>query len=196
MSALAFTDPVLESQAHFRAILRALALPGSRHACGEGLAPPAGLSPAAAAALLTLVDFETPWWISPTRPGADEIAGYIGFHTGAPRASGPERAAFALVGPDSDDLTLSRYAQGTPEYPDRSTTLIVETPALETGPELRVCGPGVNGVAAFAPRGLPGDFVARWAANHAAYPLGLDILFCSGARIAALPRSSRIAGDA
>lgn len=196
MSALAFADPVLESQAHFRAILRALASPGSRHACGEGLAPPAGLSPAAAAALLTLVDFETPWWIAPTLPGAGEIAAYIGFHTGAPRATGPERAAFALVGAGSDDLALAAYAQGTPEYPDRSTTLIVETPALEGGPEWRVSGPGVDGVAAFAPLGLPADFVARWATNHAAYPLGLDILFCAGARVAALPRSARLAGGA
>ena len=196
MSALAFADPVLESQAHFRAILRALASPGSRQACGEGLSPPGGLSPAAAAALLTLVDFETPWWIAPTRPGAQEIATYIGFHTGATRAGGPERAVFALVGADSDDLTLSRYAQGTPEYPDRSTTLIVEAPALEGGPRLQVAGPGVDGLAAFAPRGLPADFVARWATNHAAYPLGLDILFCAGASVAALPRSARVSGAA
>ena len=39
---------------------------GRLFACGEALAPPAPLAPAAAAALLTLADFETPLWIAPS----------------------------------------------------------------------------------------------------------------------------------
>jgi alpha-D-ribose 1-methylphosphonate 5-triphosphate synthase subunit PhnH len=52
MSGLAFADPVFESQAAFRAILAAMARPGAIHPCGQGLEPPAPLSPAAAAAIL------------------------------------------------------------------------------------------------------------------------------------------------
>ena len=66
MTALAFADPVFESQAVFRRIMRAMAAPGTILVCGEALAPPAPLAPAAAAALLTLADFETPLWIAPS----------------------------------------------------------------------------------------------------------------------------------
>jgi alpha-D-ribose 1-methylphosphonate 5-triphosphate synthase subunit PhnH len=40
--------------------------------------------------------------------------------------------------------------------------------------------------------GLPGDFVARWAANHALFPRGVDLVLCAGERLAALPRSVAI----
>ena len=66
MSALAFADPVFDSQTAFRRIMRAMSAPGTVLACGEALAPPASLSPAAAAALLALADFETPLWVAPS----------------------------------------------------------------------------------------------------------------------------------
>jgi len=37
--------------------------------------------------------------------------------------------------------------------------------------------------------GLPDDFASQWAANHALFPRGIDLLLCSGATLAALPRS-------
>ncbi len=70
MSALAFADPTFESQAAFRRLMRALSAPGTILSCGEALAPPAPLARAAAAALLTLADFETPLWIAPSFPAA------------------------------------------------------------------------------------------------------------------------------
>ena len=57
MTALAFADPVFESQATFRSVLHAMASPGQIVDAGEALAPPAPLGRAAAAALLTLADF-------------------------------------------------------------------------------------------------------------------------------------------
>ena len=45
MSALAFADPVFNSQTAFRRIMRAISAPGTILACGEALAPPASLSP-------------------------------------------------------------------------------------------------------------------------------------------------------
>ena len=55
--------------------------------------------------------------VSPRRVGD-----YLAFHTGAPRAAAPDKAAFALVDLAADGLDLARFAQGTAEYPDRSTT--------------------------------------------------------------------------
>jgi len=110
MSALAFADPVFESQAAFRAILGAVARPGAILACGGGLEPPAPLSPAAAAAFLALADFETPLWIAPSLSANGEIAAYLKFHTGATLAAAPDRAAFALVDPASDAMRLADFA--------------------------------------------------------------------------------------
>jgi alpha-D-ribose 1-methylphosphonate 5-triphosphate synthase subunit PhnH len=70
MTAFAFADPVFESQATFRSVLHAMASPGQIVDAGEALAPPAPLGRAAAAALLTLADFETPLWIAPSFAGS------------------------------------------------------------------------------------------------------------------------------
>ena len=42
--------------------------------------------------------------------------------------------------------------------------------------------------------GLPDDFPALWAANHALFPRGADLLLCCGTTLAALPRSVRVEG--
>jgi len=190
MSALAFADPTFESQAAFRRIMRALSAPGTILSCGDALAPPAPLARAAAATLLTLADFETPLWIAPSFPAA--IGDYLAFHTGAPRAAAPDRAAFALLDLSADGLALSLFAQGTAEYPDRSTTIVVQAASLDAGPRLRLAGPGIKGEATLAVSPLPADFVAQWAENRAGFPLGVDLVFAADARLAALPRSAAI----
>ena len=194
MSALAFADPTLESQAAFRRIMRAMSAPATFLSCGETLAPPEPLARAAAAALLTLADFETPLWIAPSFPAA--VRDYLVFHTGAPRAAQPDKAAFALVALSADGLDLARFAQGTAEYPDRSTTIVAQASTIEAGPRLRLSGPGIKGEATLAVSPLPSDFAARWAANRAAFPLGVDLIFVADARLAALPRSTAIAEGA
>ncbi len=194
MSALAFADPTFESQAAFRRLMRALSAPGTILSCGEALAPPAPLARAAAAALLTLADFETPLWIAPSFPRA--VGDYLAFHSGAPRAVAPDKAAFALVDLSADGLDLARFAQGTAEYPDRSTTIVAQAQSFDAGPRLRLSGPGIKGAATLAVSPLPNDFAAQWAANGAGFPLGVDLVFAIGAHIAALPRSTTIAAGA
>lgn len=193
MSALAFADPVFESQAAFRAILGAMARPGAILACGEGLAPPAPLSPAAAAAILALADFETPLWIAPSLL-AGEIASYLKFHTGAPFAASPGKAAFALIDAAADPLRLADFAQGTQDYPDRSTTVVVQLSSLSNGPRLTLAGPGIRGEKTVALGPLPEGFSEQWRTNQAAFPLGVDCILAGAAEVAALPRSVRLTG--
>jgi alpha-D-ribose 1-methylphosphonate 5-triphosphate synthase subunit PhnH len=81
---------------------------------------------------------------------------------------------------------LARFAIGTAEYPDRSATLIVELPALATG-GARLAGPGIETTAVLA---LPDP--TAFVANHSLNPLGLDFFFTCGAKLAALPRSTRV----
>ena len=53
-------------------------------------------------------------------------------------------------------------------------------------------GPGIETTARLAIDGLPGDFLARWRDNAAAYPCGVDLILTCGSRLAALPRTVRI----
>ena len=194
MSALAFADPAFESQAAFRAILRAMASPGSIVACGGRVAPPAPLHPAAAATILTLADFETPLWIAPSLSANGEVAAYLKFHAGAPIAAAPGRAAFALLDLEADMLDLGSFAQGAPEYPDRSTTVVAQAQSLGRGAAFRISGPGVRDEAEFSFEPRPADFIAQWRANESAFPLGVDLILAAESEIAALPRTARIIG--
>jgi alpha-D-ribose 1-methylphosphonate 5-triphosphate synthase subunit PhnH len=193
MSALAFADPAVESQAAFRAILKAIASPGAIESCGRGLAPPSPLSPAAAAAILTLADFETPLWIAPSLAAGEAVA-YLKFHTGASLAASPDEAAFALVDLERDGLDLMSFAQGAPDYPDRSTTVVAQTRSLSRRPEIRITGPGVRGTADIEFGPAPSDFLSQWEANHSRFPLGVDLILARGTELAVLPRSVRVTG--
>ncbi|MBV8441890.1 MAG: phosphonate C-P lyase system protein PhnH [Hyphomicrobiales bacterium] len=194
MSAIALADPVLESQAAFRAILRAMASPGSIVACGGEVQPPAPLHPATAAAILTLADFETPLWIAPSLSANAEVVAYLKFHTGAPIATAPGEAAFALLDLEADALDLESFSQGAPEYPDRSTTVAAQARSLGRGEAFRILGPGVRGEAEFSFEPRPPDFIAQWRTNESAFPLGVDLILAAGSEIAALPRTARIIG--
>ena len=194
MSALAFADPAVESQAAFRAILRAIASPGAIEACGEGLAPPSPLSPSAAAAILTLADFETPLWIAPSVAASGDAVAYLKFHTGAPLAASPDQAAFAIIDLEWDGLDLRTFAQGAADYPDRSTTVIAQTRSLSRSRGMRIAGPGVWGTAELEFGPTPGDFLAQWEANRSTFPLGVDLILAHGTEIAVLPRSIRVTG--
>jgi alpha-D-ribose 1-methylphosphonate 5-triphosphate synthase subunit PhnH len=190
MSALAFADPTFESQAAFRRIMRAMSAPGTIVDCGVALAPPPPLARAAAAALLTLVDFETPLWIAPSFPL--EVGDYLAFHSGAPRAAQPDKAAFALIDLAAHGFDLTRFAWGTAEYPDRSTTIVAQASTLAGGRRLRLSGPGIQGEAALAVSPLPTAFPAEWAANHAAFSRGVDLILVADASLVALPRSTAV----
>jgi alpha-D-ribose 1-methylphosphonate 5-triphosphate synthase subunit PhnH len=181
-----FADPGLGAQACFRAVLDAMARPGRIHAAGDGLTPPAPLDPATAAVLLTLVDGESPLWLDAAfAPARDWIA----FHCGAVAIPAIGQAAFVLAG------VAPPFAQldpGTDEAPEQSATLILQARGLGVGRALRLAGPGLAAPTLLAVDGLPEDFVAAWAANHAAFPRGIDIILCAGSRLAALPRSLSI----
>ena len=178
-----FADPPRDAAHAFRAAMTAMAHPG-RILSIAGATAPAPVSPAAATLLLVLCDPDTPVWLAPSHD-SPALRAWLSFHTGAPLAP-PEACRFAL-GDWPSLLPLDRFAIGTPEYPDRSATLIVEQPALAND-GARLTGPGIRDSARL---NLPDP--AALARNAALFPLGLDLFFTSGAQTAALPRSTRIA---
>jgi alpha-D-ribose 1-methylphosphonate 5-triphosphate synthase subunit PhnH len=185
--ATAFPEGALRSQAVFRTLMRATSSPGGIEVIADHFGQPAPLMPAAAACLTTLCDFETSLWVS---PGLGETVDWLRFETDARLAPHPMEAAFALV--EADKIDLSFFFGGTQAYPDRGASLVIQCPDLEGGPALTLAGPGIAATASFSVAGLPDDFATQLRANHALFPLGVDLIFVSGVRLLALPRSTRI----
>lgn len=195
MTALAleggFSSPVLDAQVSFRAVMDALANPGVLQPL-RGAAPPNALSPELATIALTLADHDTPVWLDPSFAQNDAVIAWLRFQTGAPLTTDPARAHFALVSDVAQLPAFDRFALGTDEYPDRSTTIVVALPAQSGGPELTLRGPGIQHMRTIAPRGLPPGFAAMWAANRELFPRGIDLLLVAGGQVIGLPRSTRI----
>ncbi len=177
-----FADPAIHAAHAFRAALAALSRPG-RIETLAGAAPPAPCSPAAGALLLTLCDTTTPLHLAPSHDDA-ALRGWVVFHTGAPLVAAGE-AAFALGTWDALQ-PVGRFCAGTPEYPDRAATLIVELGRLEPAGAC-LTGPGIETEAALS---LPETEAFRH--NRARFPLGFDCFFTCGNRAAGLPRSTRV----
>ncbi|MEC9347393.1 MAG: phosphonate C-P lyase system protein PhnH [Pseudomonadota bacterium] len=186
-----FTDPVMGAQSAFRTVLDALARPGRILAFPELPPAPSPLAPAAAAVLLTLADFDTPLWLDPAAR-IPAVTDWLRFHAGCVFTDKPAGAAFALATGAAAMPALSALAIGTDDYPDRSTTLVLQVADLSCEGGLRLTGPGIPGSATLSVEGLPQGFVAQWQANHALFPLGVDLLLVSGDRIAGLPRTTMI----
>ncbi len=175
-----FADPAIQSAHAFRSVMEAMARPGTLHDI-KGAEPPAPLSNAAGAVLLTLCDTETPVYLAGAAD-CDAVRAWLAFHTGAP-VTGPSHCMFA-VGTWDALSPVSAYPIGTSDYPDRSATLILECSALAASGAI-LTGPGIKESARLS---LPE--VEAFRTNRALYPLGLDFILTSGNRLAALPRST------
>ena len=177
-----FADPVLDAQSSFRAVLEAMSRPGRIQAIVAPPEVPPGLSPAAAAVLLTLVDAATPLRLE---AGAEAEA-WVRFHCGCPLVS--EGAAFVL----DPSASLPGSRSGSDEEPERGATLILEVASMTEGEGWRLTGPGIRDAHRLHVAGAPSGFVAGWTRNRARFPRGVDVILCAGSRIAALPRSVQI----
>ena len=194
-SALApgFTDPVHDAQACFRAIMSAMARPGTRHPLDtKSLAPPEPLSPAAAALALTLFDYDTPIWLDRPLMQSDAVKAFLRFHTGAPILSEPVDAAFALFSDPKSMIPLASFNQGSAEYPDQSTTVILTGQHFGKEQAVTLEGPGIKDNAVFSAGPTPPVFWDQVVSNNRQFPRGIDLIFAGTKEIAALPRSTRI----
>jgi alpha-D-ribose 1-methylphosphonate 5-triphosphate synthase subunit PhnH len=182
---------VFAAQSTFRKVMDAMARPGSIQTIAPTAGAPAPLAQAAAAAALALFDHDTPIWLD--APFASEtVTQWLRFNTGCPIVADRAQAAFALAGAEALPR-LETFALGTPDYPDRSTTLVLQLASLTDGERLTLSGPGIRGTASLSPAGLPQDFIAQLAANRALFPRGVDLLLVCGHDVAALPRTTIVA---
>jgi alpha-D-ribose 1-methylphosphonate 5-triphosphate synthase subunit PhnH len=177
-----FADPPREAQRTFRAILAAMAEPGTARRIDAAARPPAPLPAGIGAVLLTLADQETPVFLAPAFATA---AGWVRFHTGAPATADRAAARFAVL----EAPETNGFAVGTDAYPDRSATLIV--PVGLAGTLFQLSGPGIPGNRDVA-LSLPPAFAGVWASNRALYPRGLDLLLVDGDHVVGLPRTTEV----
>ncbi|MER8389736.1 phosphonate C-P lyase system protein PhnH [Mesorhizobium sp. M0166] len=187
-----FADPVFNAQTVFRAVMDAMARPGSVQPLPALAHPPAPLSATAGAVALALCDNDTPLWLDPALQGSAAVKSWLGFHTGAPLANTPADAHFALIATAAEMMALDGFSQGTQDYPDRSTTLILGVGDLVSGAPLLLEGPGIEKTATIAPAQMPRHFVEQWKQNNQRFPRGVDIILATSDAIACLPRTTRI----
>lgn len=186
------------AQATFRAVMTVLANPTRqcRLPLFESISPGShgGLYPATLALLLALADFETTIWIDRSLAGA-ETCDLLRFETGARFVDEPADADFAVLSALHAGPRLAAFKSGTPEYPDRSTLVIVQVRDIATaggdGPRT-FSGPGIVGRASLCVDPWPEDFARQWLDNRSGYPCGVDLVFATPHVVVGLPRSARL----
>jgi alpha-D-ribose 1-methylphosphonate 5-triphosphate synthase subunit PhnH len=145
-----------------------------------------------AAIALTLFDHDTPVWLDGRMSATADVAKWLKFHTSAPVVADSSIASFALIGDPQSLPTLDRFAFGSNEYPDRSTTVVLQVESLTNGPAVELCGPGIDGTATLRASIQPHDLFERLAVNAALFPRGIDVVLVHDDSIVAIPRTTRL----
>lgn len=188
-----FADPVIDAQSAFRSVMDAFAHPGRIVTLAAPVEGPQPLMPGTAAIALTLFDHDSPVWID--APGTRETIEWLRFHTAAPVVTDPKTCAFAIVTDGQGLRPFGQFNLGSDDYPDRSTTIVLQVKTLTRGRMMQLSGPGIETQRAIAPDPVPLDMHERLFANRALFPRGVDLLLVCGDDIVAIPRSVRVAGD-
>ena len=187
-----FADKVLSAQSTFRSVMDAMARPGSVQHIVAAAGTPAAMMRGSAAIALTLFDHDTPIWLDPAMLETSDVSKWLKFHTGAPVIADSSIASFALIGDPKDLDALDRFAFGSNEYPDRSTTLILQVESLTQGATFELRGPGIDGSATLRASIEPRDLFERLAINVALFPRGIDVVLVHDDAIVAIPRTTRL----
>ena len=116
----------------------------------------------------------------------------VALHSGAPIVTDSASSSFALVGDPAALRGFDAFSVGSGDYPDGSTTIVMQLETLAEGRPLRLTGPGIKESATIAPSPLPEGFLNWLAANHASFPCGIDVILVAGANFAALPRTTTV----
>lgn len=193
VQAQAIPDAAFDTQRVFRAVLDAMSRPGKIVSIETDEKHPAALEPATAAIARCVFDHDTEVWMGDGIAGVD-VFDFLKFNSGCPMTKSSMIADFAIACSRSGLPEVSQFKQGSELFPDRSTTLIVQVPDLETGASLRLTGPGIRTENSLSVAGVPDYFWQARREQTEIFPRGVDIVFATGDRIVALPRSTRL-GD-
>jgi alpha-D-ribose 1-methylphosphonate 5-triphosphate synthase subunit PhnH len=186
----------------------------------------AGLCPALAALVLTLCDVDTPLhWPALSPAGRAWLRFHVGAPLLGDRADSADHAdradhadgadgADTAASADAADsataaaLAIARFVvaldtppalalleSGSDEAPETSATLLLRLPRLDGGTLMQWHGPGIERPLTVA-LPVPASFWADWRAQHARFPLGVDVIATDGRHLLALPRTTQVAAQA
>jgi alpha-D-ribose 1-methylphosphonate 5-triphosphate synthase subunit PhnH len=187
-----FVDKVLSAQSTFRSVMDAMARPGTVQRIVPMAGSPGPMMRGTAAIALTLFDHDTPLWLDARMAERSDVVKWLKFHTGAPVVQDSSIASFALISDGALLPALERFALGTNEYPDRSTTVILQVESLDSGRSFELRGPGIDGVATLQASIRPFDLFERLQFNEALFPRGIDVVLVADDAVVAIPRTTRV----
>jgi alpha-D-ribose 1-methylphosphonate 5-triphosphate synthase subunit PhnH len=190
-----FADKVASAQSTFRSVMDAMARPGSVQQVAAAVGTPPSVMRGTAAIALTLFDHDTPIWLDERMSETTEVAKWLKFHSGAPVVADSSICHFALIGKAAALPDLDRFSFGTDEYPDRSTTLIVQVESLTQGRDYQLRGPGIDGSVVLRATIAPNDLFDRLAINARLFPRGIDAVLVADDKIVAIPRTTRLVAN-
>jgi len=186
-----FEHAAFDSNAVFRVLLDAMSRPGRIYDLPLEIASPDGLNATTTATLLAMADMDTTIWLSPScaeKPAIDHLK----FHCGCPISKDVTQADFAVARIDDDLSFITDLSVGNAEYPDQSATLILMVDDITNAPSMALKGPGIKDMHHLEIKNLPESFHAWRAENHHMFPCGVDVIFASPTKIAALSRTTKI----
>ena len=189
-----FADKVLSAQSTFRAVMDAMARPGSVQRIRAAAGMPAPMMHGTAAIALTLFDHDTPVWLDSAMSATPDVAKWLKFHTSAPVIADPSASSFAVIGDAQNLPPLDCFALGNNEYPDRSTTLILQVDSLTSGPAFELTGAGIDGAAVLQAT-IPANLLGQLEINATLFPRGIDVVLVHDDAIVAITRTTRLAAQ-
>ena len=189
MCAPGFSNPILDSQAVYSTLMSAMSEPAKVFELNKYCDGPQGLYPTTAAIALTLFDNDTKIFHTSS---LDDAQDWVRFHCSAPSTQQEHNADYAIVSKASHVLDFSKLAIGTPEYPERSTTLIFEVESLEDGACFEARGPGIENIHLFSVKGIHEECEEVVTNNHGLFLQGLDCILVSSTSILCLPRTTKL----
>jgi alpha-D-ribose 1-methylphosphonate 5-triphosphate synthase subunit PhnH len=187
-----FADKVFSAQSTFRSVMDAMARPGRAQKITSTAGTPAAMMHGTAAIALTLFDHDTPIWLDTSMSQTTDVAQWLKFHSSAPVVQNPAICHFALIGNAAALPALDQFSFGSNEYPDRSTTLIIQVESLTQGLSFELRGPGIDGSAILRATLQPADLFHRLDINAALFPRGIDVVLVHEDEIVAIPRTTRL----
>ena len=198
-----FADPVTQAQQCFRHILKAMSEPGIIRQVTQSLeglgtinaAIDTTIDATSFAVILTLVDNDTPLWLSPVFNQA-VIRKNFSFHCGCPVVGSPEQACF-LLATGREGLSPEQCNPGNAVRPDTAATVFLQVDSIghelqSGGCGLTLKGPGIPGQRQLYISGLAQHWQDWLQVRHQPFPLGIDLILCAGSSLCALPRSVQV----
>jgi alpha-D-ribose 1-methylphosphonate 5-triphosphate synthase subunit PhnH len=197
MSVPVLTPRSAREQRAFRALLDAMARPGT---VAEVLPhPQGGRLPHAVTVLEAMLDHEVSFAVAPEHASVIETLLRL---TGSHHAA-LEDAGYMLCEGEGISRALRAARTGTPEYPDRSATVIAMVESVSEsaptsrsageGAVLSLAGPGINGRRTVYVSGFTAELRKLFSEANADLPMGIDlVLLAPDGHFTCLSRYTRL----